>query len=68
MKTPTIYKKMIRAYVRRDAFDNWVSVNPVLQKDEIAYEVDNDVFRIGDGVRKYLDLPKYAPIKGDSDG
>lgn len=48
--------------VRRDNKANWEAVNPVLLDGEAAYEKDTDMFKIGDGVNKYKDLPYHNKV------
>lgn len=50
----------IQAYVRQDTLRRWAELNPVLRLDELAYETNSNVFRLGDGKTPYLDLPAYA--------
>ena len=54
--------------VRRDNKANWEAVNPVLLDGEAAYEKDTDMFKIGDGVKRYSDLPYHNKVgpKGDT--
>lgn len=48
--------------VRRDTKANWETINPVLLEGEAAYELDTDMFKIGDGVKHYSDLPYHNKI------
>ena len=48
--------------VRRDNKANWEAVNPVLLDGEAAYEQDTDMFKIGDGVKRYSDLPYHNKV------
>ena len=54
--------------VRRDNKANWEAVNPVLLDGEAAYEKDTDMFKIGDGVNNYKNLPYHNKVgpKGDT--
>lgn len=54
--------------VRRDSKANWESANPILLNGEAAYEQDTDMFKIGDGVKRYSDLPYHNKVgpKGDT--
>lgn len=54
--------------VRRDTKANWKTTNPVLLEGEAAYELDTDMFKIGDGVKHYSDLPYHNKVgqKGDT--
>lgn len=44
---------------RRDSHENWLVHNPVLKLGELAYDYDTNLFRIGDGVRHWRDLPPF---------
>jgi hypothetical protein len=57
----------VRSYIRRDLSDHWSEVNPILEKGELAYEVDTQRIGIGDGVNRWQDLPKatFPPRGGD---
>ena len=48
--------------VRRDNKANWEAVNPILLDGEAAYEKDTDMFKIGDGVKRYSDLPYHNKV------
>ena len=48
--------------VRRDSQANWEAVNPVLLDGEAAYEQDTDMFKIGDGIKRYSDLPYHNKV------
>lgn len=48
--------------VRRDSKANWEAANPVLLDGEAAYEKDTDMFKIGDGVKRYRDLPYHNKV------
>lgn len=47
-----------KSYIRRDTSDRWSEVNPVLEKDELGYEVDTRRIARGDGVSRWNDLDK----------
>jgi hypothetical protein len=49
----------VQALVRRDTAARWEEVNPVLKADEIGYETDTDIFKVGDGIREWVDLRSY---------
>lgn len=49
----------------RDTAENWQKNNPVLLSGEIAFETDTNLFKFGDGVKKYNDLP-YAGTNADA--
>ena len=54
--------------VRRDTKANWETINPILLEGEAAYELDTDMFKIGDGIKHYSDLPYHNKVgpKGDT--
>lgn len=54
--------------VRRDNKANWEAVNPILLDGEAVYEKDTDMFKIGDGVNNYKNLPYHNKVgpKGDT--
>lgn len=55
----------VKAYIRRGLSDQWATVNPVLDKGELAYEVDTQRIGIGDGINTWQDLPKATlPPRG----
>ena len=57
--------RWLKAYIRRDVSDRWAEVNPVLDKGELAYEVDTNRIGIGDGINTWQDLPKATlPPRG----
>ncbi len=47
------------ALVRRGTSADWEKANPVLEADEIGYETDTDIFKVGDGIREWVDLKPY---------
>jgi hypothetical protein len=49
--------------MRGDTAANWTSENPVLAEREMAVETDTDLFKIGDGVTEWEDLP-YGGLQG----
>lgn len=49
----------IQIQLRRGSESLWANVNPILAEGELALELDTDRFKIGDGVRRWNDLP-YA--------
>ena len=53
-----------RMQQRRGTAAQWVSTNggdgPVLNAGEIGFEIDNNRFKIGDGVNHWVDLPYFA--------
>ena len=53
--------------LRRDTKARWEQFNPLLREGEIAVETDTWLYKIGDGIRPWLQLP-YAPLVADSFG
>ena len=53
-----------RMQQRRGTAAQWISTNsgqgPVLNAGEIGFEIDNNRFKIGDGVNHWVDLPYFA--------
>jgi hypothetical protein len=60
-----------RMQQRRGTAAQWVSTNggdgPVLNAGEIGFEIDNNRFKIGDGVNHWVDLPYFANNDAISD-
>jgi len=60
-----------RMQQRRGTAAQWVSTNggdgPVLNAGEIGFEIDNNRFKIGDGVNHWVDLPYFANNEAISD-
>ena len=56
---------------RRGTAAQWTSTNsgngPVLNAGEIGFEIDNNRFKIGDGVNHWVDLPYFANNEAISD-
>ena len=50
------YKRVCQ---RNDIEANWKLYNPVLLQGEIAYSLDVENFKIGDGVQTWEELPYY---------
>jgi hypothetical protein len=49
----------VRIQVRRDTTAGWSTSNPVLAEGEYGLETDSLRFKVGDGIRNYVNLP-YA--------
>ena len=49
-----------RAQFRRGAEASWISADPVLLQGEIGYATNNNRFKIGDGSRRWTELPYVA--------
>jgi hypothetical protein len=65
-KIPRIRSGHIDVLVRRDTAARWEEVNPVLEADEIGYETDTDIFKVGDGIRQWVDLKSYRKSNDNS--
>lgn len=46
--------------------ERWALIDPILDETEIAYERGSGKFKMGDGIRKWSDLPYFVP--GSSSG
>ena len=46
-----------RFQLRRDTAANWSSANPVLAEGELAIDLTNNIFKIGDGTTAWSSLP-----------
>ena len=60
--------QQLRIKIRRDESANWERVNPILYLAEQGYETDTRKMKIGDGVRRYLDLPYFGETLETIDG
>ena len=58
--TTTPRKQKIRGVVRNAIEKDWIDANPVPDKGEIIYTSDKNTLKVGDGVKKYVDLPSIA--------
>jgi len=47
---------------RRDTADTWAIKNPILAEGEHGLELDTGKFKIGNGIKRWLELPYYAPV------
>ena len=64
----------IQIQLRRDVESNWQSVNPILAEGELGLDLATNAFKIGDGIRRWNDLPYEAkgliqltsPVNGQS--
>ena len=55
----------IQLQFRRDSSINWSATNPLLASGEMGIELDTYTFKIGDGIRRWNDLP-YGGLQGRS--
>jgi hypothetical protein len=60
-----------RMQQRRGTAAQWISTNngdgPVLNAGEIGFEIDNNRFKIGDGINHWVDLPYFSDNQSLSD-
>lgn len=49
---------------RRALSDEWVTQNPILATGEMGIELDTKLFKIGDGILRWADLP-YGGLRGE---
>lgn len=52
---------VIRYRLRSDTGENWTSKNPVLLRGEPGFDETERRFKMGDGVKKWNELPYVAP-------
>ena len=45
-----------RVQFRRDLAVNWYAYNPILLEGEVAYDLDTDQYKVGDGEHHWRDL------------
>ena len=45
-----------RVQFRRDTAVNWYAYNPILLEGEVAYDLDSDQYKVGDGIHNWRDL------------
>jgi hypothetical protein len=50
----------LRVQVRRGTEANWVNNDPILSQGEIGYATNKNRFKIGDGIRRWSELPYVA--------
>ena len=53
---------------KRGTFANWTAQNPVLAAGEIGFITDKKMFKVGDGVNAFNDLPYLKVNPADVDG
>lgn len=56
-----------RFKIRRGLAAEWEKANPILLEGEPGYAVDTNVYKIGDGVHQWMELPQIGgdPVKFD---
>jgi hypothetical protein len=47
--------------LRRASAERWAAVNPILADGEPCYEKGTGRLKIGDGVKRWLELPYFVP-------
>jgi hypothetical protein len=57
-----------RTFQRVAAAAEWTSVNPILGNGEIGVDVTYNQFRVGDGVKRWLQLPPVGVTVGQIEG
>ena len=55
----------VKIQIRRDTAANWTANNPTMSQGEIAYEVDTEKFKIGNGTDPWTTL-NYVGVDGAS--
>jgi hypothetical protein len=53
----------VQIQFRRGTESEWAETNPILALAEMGIEIDTDLFKIGDGVQAWNDLP-YGGVRG----
>ena len=54
----------IRMQQRRGTAEQWTLANPVLAEGEVGFEIDNNQFKLGDGVNRWDDLSYFRNSNG----
>jgi hypothetical protein len=54
----------VQIQIRRGTQAEWDTADPVLAEGELAVELDQDRFKIGNGVQAYVDLPYSSGVQG----
>lgn len=55
----------VQIQLRRGILEEWIEANPILALGELSVETDTGKFKIGDGVKHWVDLPYSSGLKGD---
>jgi hypothetical protein len=50
---------------QRGTAARWASTNPILLDGELGYESDKNRMKVGDGVRRWNDLPYFTGVASD---
>jgi hypothetical protein len=53
----------VQIQLRNDTAANWTAANPILAQGEMGIETDTDLFKIGNGLTNWADLP-YGGLAG----
>lgn len=64
MPTPAEVTAATRLLIRRDTAVNLAAVNPLLGPGEPVKASDTGVLKVGDGTRRWLDLPAHLEVSG----
>lgn len=51
---------MVTFLLRRGTFYDWATRNPRLMQGEMGYEIGTGRYKVGDGVRNWIDLPYFT--------
>lgn len=54
----------VQIQLRNDTAANWTAANPTLAQGEMGIETDTNLFKLGDGLNPWADLP-YGGIQGE---
>lgn len=52
----------VKILQRSDTEKNWESTNPVLSEDEVGFVKNSGNFKVGDGTKKWSELPLYESL------
>ncbi|MCG7851455.1 MAG: hypothetical protein MIO92_02930 [Methanosarcinaceae archaeon] len=55
----TLKRKII---LRSDTLASWTAANPILSQNEVAVESDTGMFKFGNGLNGYSDIPYFNPL------
>lgn len=53
----------VQIQLRNDTAANWTTANPILAVGEMGVETDTDLFKLGNGIDHWVDLP-YGGLQG----
>lgn len=55
----------VQIQLRNDTAANWTAANPTLAQGEMGIETDTNLFKLGDGLNTWSNLP-YGGVEGAS--